>query len=68
MAEGEGFEPPVAFRATAVFKTARFDRSRIPPREGNGWYSPSYNSRSAPSSGAQVLILMAAARRHLMRT
>jgi hypothetical protein len=31
MAEREGFEPPVAFRATAVFKTARFDRSRTSP-------------------------------------
>lgn len=30
-AEGEGFEPPVAF-ATAVFKTAAFDLSASPPR------------------------------------
>jgi hypothetical protein len=31
VAEGEGFEPPVPFRGTVVFKTTRFDRSRIPP-------------------------------------
>ena len=30
LAEGEGFEPPVTC-ATAVFKTAAFDRSAIPP-------------------------------------
>ena len=31
MAEGEGFEPPVRFPRTVVFKTTRFNRSRIPP-------------------------------------
>jgi hypothetical protein len=31
LAVGEGFEPPVPFWGTAVFKTAAFDRSAIPP-------------------------------------
>ena len=31
MAEEEGFEPPVPFKGTTVFKTARFNRSRTPP-------------------------------------
>jgi hypothetical protein len=31
MAEGEGFEPPVRPRRTAVFKTAAFVRSATPP-------------------------------------
>src|SRR5512135_2395434 len=30
-AEGEGFEPPVTTRATAVFKTAALNHSAIPP-------------------------------------
>ena len=31
LAEGEGFEPPVGTRPTAVFKTAAFNRSANPP-------------------------------------
>ena len=31
MAEGVGFEPTEAGHASAVFKTAAFDRSAIPP-------------------------------------
>ena len=31
MAEGEGFEPPVPFPATVVFKTTAIDHSAIPP-------------------------------------
>jgi hypothetical protein len=32
VAEGEGFEPPLPF-GKAVFKTACFNRSHIPPRK-----------------------------------
>ncbi len=31
VAEGEGFEPPAPAQGAAVFKTAAFDRSAIPP-------------------------------------
>ena len=31
VAEGVGFEPTVAVKTTAVFKTARFNHSRTPP-------------------------------------
>ena len=33
IAEEEGFEPPVP-RGTTVFKTAAFDHSAIPPKNG----------------------------------
>ena len=32
VAEGEGFEPPVPFPGTVVFKTTAIDHSAIPPR------------------------------------
>jgi hypothetical protein len=32
LAEGEGFEPPVGIKPTAVFKTATFNRSANPPK------------------------------------
>ena len=38
LAEGEGFEPPVGFAPTAVFKTAAFNRSANPPRYGRTPY------------------------------
>ncbi len=38
LAEGEGFEPPVGPRPTAVFKTAAFNRSANPPRYGRKPY------------------------------
>jgi hypothetical protein len=31
LAEGEGFEPPVTYTATTVFKTVAFVHSAIPP-------------------------------------
>jgi hypothetical protein len=31
MAEGEGFEPPLDIKPKAVFKTATFNHSAIPP-------------------------------------
>ena len=36
MAEGEGFEPPVGLRPTAVFKTAAIDHSATPPADWQG--------------------------------
>ena len=37
MAEGEGFEPPLAC-AKAVFKTAAFDHSATPPTFQINWH------------------------------
>ena len=34
LAEGEGFEPPVDPRPTAIFETAALNRSANPPRIG----------------------------------
>src|SRR5439155_3355423 len=44
---GRGIRTPGTLSGTAVFKTARFDRSRIPPWQTSGGFSPVYNSHPA---------------------
>ena len=46
MAEGVGFEPTEAGYASAVFKTAAFDLSAIPPGPHN-WEQSLYSARTA---------------------
>jgi hypothetical protein len=52
MAEGEGFEPPLPF-GKAVFKTACFNRSHIPPgmaRTGFAYCTTAYARRDRRST------------------
>src|SRR5712691_2465365 len=49
---GRGIRTPGTLSGTAVFKTARFDRSRIPPRQTSGDFSPVYNSHPAFRGGS----------------